>query len=489
MEKWEKGALLNSVNDKPEKKKCIRNDEENSAISRRKFLSMLGRAAVGGSLLAGGGILGRMFLERGKREKRREETRKEQDPTKEQIEIERKEKKIIGQTLEEQIIKNGRVELTRETKKAIYQKWYESYSPPAGENYPGLIEAMNKMSIWKEELEKVFRQEGVPGEYVFLAIPESHFDITAVSRKYAAGPYQFTSESAKLFGLSLGDILDERYDPIKSGRACARHLKYSFEKFNNDWNLALADYNGGYTNSYAEYRPRKEDRNYYDYLAWREKRINDYINKKNIEHKVAYGETLWKIARKYGRPIDEIKKLNGKKDDNIKVGETLKITRKMDGVVGSDLQDSLENLNYPEKFFAVLDVIKENDLEKDIQKKSIDYITIKISKTVLVSTEYEVKKGDTLYGIARLFKSKNPLLDLGLGEIVERIKKENHHLKKNIQPKDRIRIGLPAKKTPSLENIAVQKGIPLKSLLEFNPAVIDWRRPLPAGTEIRLPKK
>jgi LysM repeat protein len=489
MEKWEKNVSPKFINDKPENKEHLRNGKEDLFLSRRKFLGMLGRAVVGGSLLTGGGMLGRMFLERDKRGKKKDDVMGEQNPTEEQIEIEKKEKMIIGQTLEEQIIKNGRVKLTRETKKAIYQKWRESYSPPAGENYPGLIEAMNKLSVWKEDLENVFRQEGVPKEYVFLAIPESHFDITAVSRKYAAGPYQFTSESAKLFGLSLGSVFDERYDPIKSGRACARHLKYSFEKFNHDWSLALADYNGGFTNLYAEFRPHKEDRNYDDYLAWREKRINDYINEKKFKHKVARGETLWGIAGKYKMSIDEIKRINGKRDNKIKAGEILKINKKIEKVIGSDLRDSLENLNYPEKFFAVLDVIRENNLEEKIQKRSVNYITIEISKTVSKSAEYEVEKGDTLYGIARMIKSDYPSLELSLGEIVKKIKKENSHLKKNIQPRDKIRFNLPDKKMPSLENIAIQKGIPPETLIELNPAVIDWRSSLPAGIEIRLPKK
>jgi hypothetical protein len=88
-----------------------------------------------------------------------------------------------------------------------------------------------------------------------------------------------------------------------------------------------------------------------------------------------------------------------------------------------------------------------------------------------------------------MIKSDYPSLELSLGEIVKKIKKENSHLKKNIQPRDKIRFNLPDKKMPSLENIAIQKGIPPETLIELNPAVIDWRSSLPAGIEIRLPKK
>ena len=140
---------------------------------------------------------------------------------------------------------------------------------------------------------------------------------------------------------------------------------------------------------------------------------------------MARGETLWGIAGKYKMSIDEIKRINGKRDNKIKAGEILKINKKIEKVIGSDLRDSLENLNYPEKFFAVLDVIRENNLEEKIQKRSVNYITIEISKTVSKSAEYEVEKGDTLYGIARMIKSDYPSLELSLGEIVKKIKKEN----------------------------------------------------------------
>lgn len=40
-------------------------------------------------------------------------------------------------------------------------------------------------------------------------------------------------------------------------------------------------------------------------------------------HKVAKGETLFGIAKKYGLSVDELKALNGLKDNNLKIGQTL----------------------------------------------------------------------------------------------------------------------------------------------------------------------
>lgn len=47
-----------------------------------------------------------------------------------------------------------------------------------------------------------------------------------------------------------------------------------------------------------------------------------------VTHRVVKGESLYKIANKYGTTIDAIKKANNLKNDNIQAGQTLKIPRK-----------------------------------------------------------------------------------------------------------------------------------------------------------------
>ena len=88
-------------------------------------------------------------------------------------------------------------------------------------------------------------------------------------------------------------------------------------------------------------------------------------NRTLVEYKVKKGDTLFSLAKKYNSTIEEILSLNDFSDFNIKEGQIIKIP------------------------------VKKLDLDADIKhnKKS------KYSKKV-----YVVKKGDTLYGIARRFK-------------------------------------------------------------------------------------
>lgn len=92
---------------------------------------------------------------------------------------------------------------------------------------------------------RIFREEGVPENVAWLGQVESAWKPTAMSWASASGLWQFIPGTGSRFGLRRTAHVDERNSFDEATRASARYLKFLANRYNGNWELALAAYNSG----------------------------------------------------------------------------------------------------------------------------------------------------------------------------------------------------------------------------------------------------
>ena len=109
-----------------------------------------------------------------------------------------------------------------------------------------IISSLDRAGRYREMIQRVLKQEGVPQDLIYQAVAESGFRTQVVNRHSGAGGmWQFMPGDA--YAPPRSAWYDERFDPLEATRAYAKYMKYLYSQF-GDWYLAMAAYDWGAAN-------------------------------------------------------------------------------------------------------------------------------------------------------------------------------------------------------------------------------------------------
>ena len=124
-----------------------------------------------------------------------------------------------------------------------------------------------KAQKWFPLIEPILKKEGVPDDFKYVAVIESHLS-NVVSPVGAAGFWQLMPTTAQGYGLTVNNEVDERYDVEKATYVACKHFKDAYKYFDN-WTLSAAAYNVGIGGIQNALKKQNTD-NYYDLLLNKE---------------------------------------------------------------------------------------------------------------------------------------------------------------------------------------------------------------------------
>lgn len=336
-------------------------------------------------------------------------------------------------------------------------KWYAKQ--------PHYLETVNKRAApYLYHIVRKVEQQNLPMEIALLPFVESDFRPAIRSSQHAVGVWQLVGATAHHFGVKSDQWYDGRQDVLASTDAALAYLKYLHKRFNGNWLHALAAYNTGegrVKRAIAENKKRGKSTDYWSlklpketaeyvpkllalsYLVQnptqglkRPKLANKAITtefdvgqqfdfsvianlsgigrkqlhklnsgylknqsspngphtllipmaqqnlltsqffKRNFagEYIVKQGDTLYAIARRFDMPVKKLKMMNSKLSNLINIGETLTVGQPR------TMPDTLT-----------------------IDYKISPYLEHTEIAIPTIAVEYQVKPGDTIWGISQLY--------------------------------------------------------------------------------------
>lgn len=242
---------------------------------------------------------------------------------------------------------------------------------------------------------KIFAEEQVPQQLIFLSMIESGLVPHAKSWASAVGLWQFIKSTGMAYDLKVNFYIDERRDPEKATRAAARHLRDLYYQY-GDWLVVLSTYNCSPARVRSSIK-KAGSSNFWKYQRYLPKETKNYVPQYIAATLIA------SQPEKYGFENIQYEKLLDYSTYNVKNATDLSVLAKCAGVS----VDILKDLN-PELIQNSTPPNLANGYELKIPRQSYDMFVENLNSVPEEARQqfvmHEVKKGETLNSIAKKYK-------------------------------------------------------------------------------------
>lgn len=259
-------------------------------------------------------------------------------------------------------------------------------------------------------IEQALKENGMPDDLKYIVVAESALKPFAISNKGAVGYWQFIPETGKSYGLAVNGNKDERRNFFASTRAALSYLK-NLHGMLGSWTLAAAAYNMGEEGLLAEIHEQETDNFYRLYLPNETQRyIFRILSIKLIMQEPAkYGFML--TDKEYYSPIlFDMVNLECAADIPVKI---IAKSANCSFKEIMDLNPEIRGYFLPKGKHTILIPKGSSDgFAKRYERLLNNFLSDK-DKHV-----YVVKKGETLYSIAKMFDV--PVLSISIWNRLDR---------------------------------------------------------------------